>query len=129
MAAIKVPNSSQTIAALINVLARPLHASPSSAGVTTQALSESVFNSHITVPCQESRPNNRSRSVVPDGVCVSLQPLGYGSSQWGNLQEFFGEPSQTWWEDGVQYFGVEFGGSVGWHKVRAIDCRCLEWRQ
>lgn len=68
-------------------------------------------------------PNHRP---LPDAVWVPLAVLGVDSRDWGGLSKFLGEPQQRWQENGVSFFFVKFGGSIGGKKVRVADCQVVE---
>jgi hypothetical protein len=80
------------------------HAEPT----TWQPPPDSVF-----VPCLPNGPNSSFGRVLPDEVWVDLRIMGYDSVQWYGLTQFLGEVQQKWTEDGVHWYGIEFGGSIG----------------
>jgi len=51
-----------------------------------------------TLPCQQLGPNNRFGGILPEGVWIFLRVLGYDLGQWCNLQEFYGDVHESWWE-------------------------------
>lgn len=80
------------------------------------------------LPCQPNGPNNRQGTMLPDGVWVRLPSLEYEPRQWAGLQAFCGDPILATWEGTVQFFGVQFGGGVGYHLVPVTECLMLDWR-
>jgi hypothetical protein len=82
-----------------------------------------------TIACIAGRPNNPHGPALPDVVFVSLLILGFDPALWGGLSEFRGEVTQQWYEDGEVWWGVKFGGSIGWCQVRPGDYQTFDWRQ
>lgn len=67
--------------------------------------------------------------MLPKDVWVPLRVLGYDPTQHGDLTDFMGEVQQGWFDDGVYWYGVQFGGAIGWRKVAQADCKTLDFLQ
>jgi len=48
-------------------------------------------------------------------------------TSWRGLDAFYGDLVLAIWKEKVQLFGVQFGGRIGYHLVKVIDCLCLDW--
>lgn len=80
------------------------------------------------IPCVPGVRNGPNGMVLPNHVWVPLRILGFDPTQWGGLQTFLGDVQQAWWEHTVQFYGVDFGGGIGWRKVAVADCHSMDWR-
>lgn len=88
-----------------------------------------VVSSRSLIPCVPGIPNGQNGRMLPQHVWVPLEILRFDPVRWGGLRTFFGNVQASWWEDDVWWYGIEFGGAIGWRKVAVNDCQTMDWRE